>query len=145
MAKAYREANPEKIRAGNKRWREANESYARLKAANPERLAIKAARTKASYRARKAMAIGNISTSEWQAIVDRQRGKCAKCGKARKLSLDHIVPLSRGGCNLPHNAQGLCSPCNSRKGNRIDPDVHYSLFDKVTNRGFNDSATCRVR
>jgi hypothetical protein len=44
--------------------------------------------------------------------------KCAACGKGEdecRLSIDHIVPLSRGGTNTIENIQILCLPCNQAK------------------------------
>lgn len=42
--------------------------------------------------------------------------QCRICGSHDDLTLDHIVPLSRGGRNEPSNLQALCRSCNSRKG-----------------------------
>lgn len=41
--------------------------------------------------------------------------KCANCETTERLSLDHIVPLSKGGIHDLDNWQCLCVPCNSRK------------------------------
>lgn len=41
--------------------------------------------------------------------------ECANCKTTDRLSLDHIVPLSKGGIHDPSNWQCLCLPCNSAK------------------------------
>lgn len=66
------------------------------------------------YRRRGAL-VGSFSKAEWVVIVEKQRGRCAICGETRKLTVDHIVPVSKGGVNYAWNLQGLCRPCNSRK------------------------------
>lgn len=51
---------------------------------------------------------------------------CALCGKQiqneRELSLDHIVPHSRGGSDYLHNMQPAHRKCNELKGNEITSD-----------------------
>lgn len=44
------------------------------------------------------------------------------------LTVDHIVPWSRGGLTSVHNSQVLCRSCNSNKGSK------HSLFDSVRGR-----------
>lgn len=44
---------------------------------------------------------------------------CLKCGSKYKLSLDHIIPISKGGKNCIENLQPLCKNCNSSKGSKI--------------------------
>lgn len=49
---------------------------------------------------------------------ERQKGKCAKCGKQCSIDdmeADHITPWSKGGKTLPDNCQMLCKDCNRRK------------------------------
>lgn len=46
-------------------------------------------------------------------------GICAHCGTSESLSVDHVIPISRGGTNDLENLQCLCRPCNSRKGARV--------------------------
>lgn len=41
--------------------------------------------------------------------------ECANCKTTDRLSLDHIIPLSKGGPHDPSNWQCLCMPCNSAK------------------------------
>jgi hypothetical protein len=43
---------------------------------------------------------------------------CANCGAGNRLTIDHIVPLSKGGSNDDDNLQLMCLPCNQRKGTR---------------------------
>ena len=47
--------------------------------------------------------------------------KCAVCGRffaEDELTVDHVEPWSKGGRTVLSNAQLLCVPCNSKKGNR---------------------------
>lgn len=54
-----------------------------------------------------------------QKIIKRDGNKCLKCGTSDKLTVDHIIPVSRGGTNQEHNLQTLCEPCNLDKGTEI--------------------------
>lgn len=51
-------------------------------------------------------------------VLGRDGHKCVTCGVETDLTIDHIVPLIRGGTNSLSNFQTLCRPCNSRKGGR---------------------------
>jgi 5-methylcytosine-specific restriction endonuclease McrA len=48
-----------------------------------------------------------VTVRQWRAIVLRQRGLCAACGRKAKLTLDHIVPRSKGGSHAAHNIRPL--------------------------------------
>lgn len=71
--------------------------------------------------------VERLTPPKWarKAVCARDRGKCAYCRNdlMSELSaddhIDHIVPLSRGGCNDLVNLQLLCSGCNIRKSNAI--------------------------
>lgn len=58
---------------------------------------------------------GHFTAQEWIDLKKKFGNKCAICGEAKKLTVDHIIPLSRGGSNYIENIQGLCGSCNSRK------------------------------
>lgn len=51
-------------------------------------------------------------------VWDRDGWRCRSCGEHRDLTVDHVVPVSKGGEDVMSNYQTLCRRCNSRKGNR---------------------------
>ena len=52
-----------------------------------------------------------------RAIFLRDKYTCQYCGtQSKALTLDHIVPLSRGGTHVWNNIVGACVPCNHHKG-----------------------------
>ncbi len=58
-----------------------------------------------------------LTAEQWEAILDKYGRKCLACGRTDvKLTLDHIVPISKGGKHTADNAQPLCRPCNTHKG-----------------------------
>lgn len=52
-------------------------------------------------------------------VFSRDGWKCRHCGQGKNLSVDHIVPWSRGGAHDMENFQTLCRPCNSSKGAKV--------------------------
>lgn len=83
--------------------------------AHPEKYAM----SKHKRRALEAGAEGHFTEEDWFRIKALQNNKCKMCGEEKKLTVDHIKPLSRGGSNHPENIQGLCGICNSRKWAKI--------------------------
>jgi 5-methylcytosine-specific restriction endonuclease McrA len=43
------------------------------------------------------------------------------------LTLDHVVPRSRGGDSVWENVVTSCAPCNLKKGNRLPEEVQMRL------------------
>jgi len=51
-----------------------------------------------------------------QNIYKRDNNKCVYCGAASDLTLDHVLPRSRGGETKWNNLVTACKTCNARKG-----------------------------
>lgn len=49
-------------------------------------------------------------------VFARDGNKCVQCNTKHLLSVDHIIPVVKGGGNNIENLQTLCKSCNSRKG-----------------------------
>lgn len=52
-------------------------------------------------------------------VFRRDGNICLKCGAKENLTIDHIVPVSKGGLSRMFNLQSLCSKCNGEKGDNI--------------------------
>lgn len=46
-------------------------------------------------------------------------GKCRNCGTTNNLTIDHIIPRSKGGTSRYENLQVLCGKCNVKKADKI--------------------------
>src|SRR5438105_15813016 len=63
-----------------------------------------------------------------RALFARDEWRCVYCGTASgRLTLDHVIPRSRGGESIWENVVTSCAPCNLRKGNRLPHEVHMEL------------------
>ena len=61
----------------------------------------------------------NWSTSIREYIKEKEhQNECIYCGSEDKLTLEHILPRSRGGPDEPTNAVWVCKKCNSGKGDK---------------------------
>jgi 5-methylcytosine-specific restriction endonuclease McrA len=62
-------------------------------------------------------------------ILLRDDETCQYCGKrTRDLTLDHIIPKSRGGQSTWENLVASCRFCNGKKGNRLLKEVNMRLL-----------------
>ncbi len=52
-------------------------------------------------------------------IYKRDDHTCQYCGATKKLTIDHIIPKSRGGEDTWENMVVACSSCNAKKGNTL--------------------------
>jgi len=58
------------------------------------------------------------------ALIHRDGYKCRVCQTTDQLTIDHIVPVSKGGNDDLDNLQWLCQSHNSQKGDRVlTPDL----------------------
>jgi 5-methylcytosine-specific restriction endonuclease McrA len=53
-----------------------------------------------------------------RAVFARDRHRCQYCGSDRHLTVDHVVPRSKGGTDTWDNLVTSCAPCNRKKGDR---------------------------
>lgn len=51
----------------------------------------------------------------WE-VWERDDFTCRRCGARQRLTVDHVIPESRGGPTVLLNLQTLCGRCNNRKG-----------------------------
>jgi 5-methylcytosine-specific restriction protein A len=65
-----------------------------------------------------------------------QRGLCAYCGGtfgSADLTMDHVVPVARGGRSVKGNVVACCKPCNDRK-KLLTPAEQLLLARQVAGR-----------
>lgn len=122
-AKAWREQNPDRMFETRRVYRERNK----------ERIAAK---KRADYRAnpqwilnahaRRQGNIGDakISKKQWLSLMRMYQWRCFYCGEAlstkKNRTVDHIIPLSRGGAHSMLNLVPSCRTCNISKKDRLD-------------------------
>jgi 5-methylcytosine-specific restriction endonuclease McrA len=64
-------------------------------------------------------------------ILLRDRNTCQYCGNVHpsgELTLDHVVPRSRGGLSAWENLVACCHPCNRQKGNQLTHEAGMRLM-----------------
>lgn len=101
--RAYYQRNRAKLVAGAVQWARDN----------PERAALTSRLKKQRRRA-----AGVLTVAEWREIQARYGHRCLACGTDGPLTIDHVVPVSKGGANTATNVQPLCGPCNSSKATK---------------------------
>lgn len=100
------------------------EAVKRYSKANPEKL-------KANWhrrRARKLGALGSYTPEQLQARFDYYGNRCIYCGdQDTKLTIEHLIPLSRGGTNWPSNLAPSCKSCNCKKHTKTHKEYMRDL------------------
>lgn len=107
-SRIWRERHPKESHDVQKRWKENN----------PERYLELDHHHQQKRRARLMNADGSITPDEWYSLCERYGFHCLRCGKEfpfEKLTLDHVIPLVKGGEHSIGNAQPLCFNCNCQK------------------------------
>jgi CRISPR/Cas system Type II protein with McrA/HNH and RuvC-like nuclease domain len=60
-------------------------------------------------------------------IYKRDGFECVYCGSSKNLTLDHVIPRSRGGTNEWTNLVTSCFKCNSKKGDKTPEEAKMKL------------------
>ncbi len=69
--------------------------------------------------------MGEVRRSQRKKIYSRDNYRCVRCNKRGQLQLgviltiDHIIPRSKGGSNALSNLQTMCRDCNRDKGDKL--------------------------
>jgi 5-methylcytosine-specific restriction endonuclease McrA len=62
-------------------------------------------------------------------LINRDNHTCQFCGdKEGPLTIDHVMPRSRGGATSWENCVAACLHCNHRKGNKTPEEAHMRLY-----------------
>lgn len=121
-SKWWQKENPDKVKERNKRWEQRNpekvaERHKRWSLQNPEKRRVI---SKNSNYKRKRSVSGKFTSDEWIELCGRYDNKCLCCGRQDAvLTVDHVIPISKGGSNIIDNIQPLCLSCNSKKHVKI--------------------------
>lgn len=70
-------------------------------------------------------------------VMERDGGKCVRCGSDDHLQLDHILPQSCGGPHMAENLRVLCRSCNAGRpvsGDALEEDLAKDGFSYKTLR-----------
>ena len=64
-------------------------------------------------------------------LMYRDNFSCQYCGvKTTDLTIDHVIPSSRGGVDSWENVVACCQKCNVKKGNRTPREVGMHLLKR---------------
>ncbi len=134
-SKTWREANPEKMRTYYAKWRSDPQNDAKAKGwiaawmkAHPEKVRgyykrwyienQDALRFLVDQR-RRAYKTSNFTFDDWATTLEVFGHCCAYCLRGDvKLTMDHVIPISKGGEHTADNVVPACKPCNSKKNDR---------------------------
>ncbi len=75
-----------------------------------------------------------FSVTEKNRIYNKGKGRCAICGKFvpyDAFTVDHIIPLAKGGTNELNNLQCTCKTCNYIKQDILPEDLIGKLAEIV--------------
>src|ERR1700733_11069566 len=62
-----------------------------------------------------------------RAVFARDNWTCQYCGARSQLTVDHVVPRSKGGGSTWDNIVAACAPCNRRKGDALPRQAGMTL------------------
>ncbi|MEM0951383.1 MAG: HNH endonuclease [Cyanobacteria bacterium P01_H01_bin.74] len=63
-------------------------------------------------------------------IMHRDNYACQYCGRQTELTIDHVIPRSKGGQNTWNNVVVACQRCNTLKGSKTIKESGLKLMNK---------------
>lgn len=60
-----------------------------------------------------------ITTLQWEVKIREYNYRCAYCGKRCAMTMDCVIPLSKGGTYSAENVVPACAECNDKKGAKL--------------------------
>ena len=79
-------------------------------------------------------------------VLIRDGFACSYCGDRKgKMTIDHIIPRSRGGPTSFENCVACCRACNTRKGNRSPSEAGMYLKRVPTQPTISEFLRLRLR
>lgn len=127
--KARRSRDPDHARARLQLWRERNREHfnasaADYRARNAKRVREQKRCSEQKRRASRRTSTRHAPTAAELAELTAPGVTCFYCESAPATSVDHFIPLARGGAHELSNLVGACQSCNSSKGAKL-PDVEW--------------------
>lgn len=112
--KRWREANKERYRASENtaRARKYSSWYERNRAAKLSHSANRVTRLRGAF----------VEAVDLRELFERDNGICGICSSPvefTEVTMDHIIPLAKGGLHSYSNTQVAHGSCNFKKGDRI--------------------------
>ena len=128
-ARARRAANPEKIRIENRQHRERN----------PFGIGV----CSANNRAKELGVLSTLTKEEWKQVVEQNSYCCHICGEKvsfeicspLRLSIDHVIPFSKGGLNVKENVLPAHWSCNHSRHNMTLEEFDSWIQKVISYRG----------
>ena len=119
-AKEWRKNNPEKTKQYHKEYSEKNKEKEKIRFREKEskRRALK-----------KNNGVFYISKKELNSMLS---SACVICSSIENITIDHIIPISRGGTHGIGNIQPMCLPCNTKKIDKTMSEFKYYMYGRIS-------------
>lgn len=122
--KRWRNRNPDKAKSSKRIWAKNNPDKVRL-----HKLAHKHKRRLLLNDGRR----NDLTSKQIEALL-LQYPACMLCDSSKDITIEHFVPITRGGENTLDNVGVFCNSCNGTKGNRNICEFMWRLVGKNDRR-----------